>query len=100
MALQDKAAMMGLPVGVGIAVGAAVVGRFADGANVSVLGETTNLAARLQATAGAEEIALSEEAYRRTKAFLEQRGLVADQVSVELKGFDAPVTVYVVRRAR
>jgi adenylate cyclase len=100
MALQDKAAMMGLPVGVGIAVGAAVVGRFADGANVSVLGETTNLAARLQSTAGAEEIALSEEAYRRTKAFLEQRGLVADQVSVELKGFAAPVTAYVVRRAR
>jgi len=100
MALQDKAAMMGLPVGVGIAVGAAIVGRFAESANISVLGETTNLAARLQSTAGAEEIALSEEAFRRTKAFLEQRGLVADQVSVELKGFDAPVTAYVVRRAR
>ena len=100
MALQDKAALMGLPVGVGVAVGAAVVGRFADGANVSVLGETTNLAARLQSSAGAQEMALSEEAYRRTKAFLEQRGLVADQVSVELKGFDDPVTAYIVRRAR
>jgi adenylate cyclase len=100
MALQDKAAMMGLPVGVGIAVGAAIVGRFAEGANISVLGETTNLAARLQATAGAEEIALSEEAYRRTKSFLEQRSLTAEPVSVELKGFDAPVNAYVVRRAR
>jgi class 3 adenylate cyclase len=100
MALQDKAAMMGLPVGVGIAVGAAIVGRFAEGANISVLGETTNLAARLQATAGAEEIALSEEAYRRTKSFLEQRSLTADPVTVELKGFDAPVNAYVVRRAR
>ena len=100
MALQDKAALMGLPVGVGVAVGAAVVGRFADGANVSVLGETTNLAARLQSSASAQEMALSEEAYRRTKAFLEQRGLVADQVSVELKGFDDPVTAYIVRRAR
>jgi class 3 adenylate cyclase len=92
--------MMGLPVGVGIAVGAAIVGRFAEGANISVLGETTNLAARLQATAGAEEIALSEEAYRRTKSFLEQRSLTAEPVSVELKGFDAPVNAYVVRRAR
>ena len=73
---------------------------FAEGANISVLGETTNLAARLQSTAGAEEIALSEDAYRRTKSFLEQRGLTADQVEVELKGFDAPVTAYVVRRAR
>jgi predicted ATPase/class 3 adenylate cyclase len=100
MALQDKAAMMGLPVGVGIAVGAAIVGRFAEGANVSVLGETTNLAARLQATAGAEEIALSEEAYRRTKSFLEQRSLTAEPVAVELKGFDAAVNAYVVRRAR
>jgi class 3 adenylate cyclase len=100
MALQDKAAMMGLPVGVGIAVGAAIVGRFAEGANISVLGETTNLAARLQSSAGAQEIALSEEAYRRTKSFLEQHGLTADQVEVELKGFDAPVTAYVVRRAR
>jgi class 3 adenylate cyclase len=100
MALQDKAALMGLPVGVGVAVGAAVVGRFADGANISVLGETTNLAARLQAQAGANEIALSDEAYKRTKNYLEERGLVADQVKMELKGFDAPVTAYVVRRAR
>jgi class 3 adenylate cyclase len=100
MALQDKAALMGLPVGVGIAVGAAIVGRFAEGANVSVLGETTNLAARLQANAGAQEVALSEEAYRRTKGFLEKRGLAADQVGVELKGFDQPVTAYIVRRAR
>ena len=100
MALQDKAALMGLPVGVGVAVGAAVVGRFADGANISVLGETTNLAARLQAQAGANEIVLSEEAYKRTKSYLEERGLVADQVKMDLKGFDAPVTAYVVRRAR
>jgi adenylate cyclase len=100
MALQDKAALMGLPVGVGVAVGAAVVGRFAEGANISVLGETTNLAARLQAQAGANEVVLSEEAYKRTKKFLEERGLMADQTKMELKGFDAPVTAYVVRRAR
>ena len=100
MALQDKAGLMGLPVGVGVAVGAAIVGRFAEGANISVLGETTNLAARLQAQAGANEIALSDDAYRRTKAFLDERGLTAEQVSMELKGFDAPVTAYIVRRAR
>ncbi|MGZ4120591.1 MAG: AAA family ATPase [Actinomycetota bacterium] len=97
MAVQDKAAMMGLPVGVGIAVGAAIIGRFAEGANVSVIGETTNLAARLQGTAGAGEVVLSEEAYRRTKSFLESRGLTTEPVTVELKGFDAPVSAFVVR---
>jgi adenylate cyclase len=97
IALQDKAAMAGLPVGVGIAVGAAIVGRFADGANVSVLGETTNLSARLQAQAGAGEIALSDEVYRRTKDWLTAHNLTADPVKVELKGFDAPVNAFMVR---
>jgi class 3 adenylate cyclase len=97
MAFQDKAGMMGLPVGVGLAVGSAIIGRFTEGANISVLGETTNLAARLQAMAKAGEVALSDEAYRRTKDYLESRGLTVDPVSVELKGFASPVSAFLVR---
>src|SRR5262249_11475745 len=48
LALSGKAALLDLGVGIGIAVGPAIVGRAVAGANLSVLGETTNLAARLQ----------------------------------------------------
>ena len=51
LALRDKAALLDIPIGIGIAVGPAVVGRPVSGSNVSVLGSTTNLAARLQAAA-------------------------------------------------
>jgi adenylate cyclase len=47
IALSGKAALLDLGVGIGIAVGPAVVGRTIPGGNVSVLGSTTNLAARL-----------------------------------------------------
>ncbi len=56
---------MDLPVGIGIAVGPAVVTRSVGDANVSVLGEATNLAARLQTAAAGGEILLSVEAFRR-----------------------------------
>ena len=65
VALRDKAALLDLQVGVGIAVGPAIVGRLVEGGNVSVLGETTNLASRLQSEAGPGELMLSDEAYRR-----------------------------------
>ena len=97
IAIQDKAALAGLPVGAGIAVGPAIVGQLTGDANVSVLGETTNLAARLQAKAEAREVVLSEEAYRRCKDWIAERKLRAVQRDFELKGFDAPVTGYVVR---
>jgi class 3 adenylate cyclase len=69
-------------VGIGIAVGPAVVGR-----TVSVLG-TTNLAARLQTVAEAGEIVLSEEAHRRVESWVAERGLQAAPQTFELKGFD------------
>jgi class 3 adenylate cyclase len=88
LSLAGKAALLDLGVGIGIAVGPAVVGRTVSGANVSVLGSTTNLAARLQAQAGAGEILLSEEAYRRVGAWLESRSLTAGRESLDLKGFE------------
>ena len=89
-ALRDKAALLDLPVGIGIATGAAVVGRLKEGANLSVLGETTNLAARLQAAAGPGEILLSEGTRRRLGEEFE--GLRGE--SLALKGFAEPVTAY------
>jgi class 3 adenylate cyclase len=65
IALVESTARLGLEMGVGIAVGQAIVGRFADGPNMSVLGPTINLASRLQAAAQAGEILMSDEAHAR-----------------------------------
>jgi len=97
IAIIDKAALAGLPVGAGIAVGPAVVGRLADSANVSVLGEVTNLAARLQAQSPAGEVTLSEEALRRVSSWLEERQLEPERLELELKGFAIPIVAYRVR---
>jgi adenylate cyclase len=96
-AIRDKAAATGLPVGTGIAVGAAMVGALTQGANLSVVGEVTNLASRLQAQAAAGEILLSGEAHRRVEDWLASHELVPQKESLELKGFENPVTVYRLR---
>jgi len=94
LALRDKAALMDLPVGIGIAVGPAVVTRSVGDANVSVLGEATNLAARLQTAAAGGEILLSDEAFRRVAAWLSERGLAVEREELELKGFDEAQSAY------
>jgi class 3 adenylate cyclase len=72
IAIIDKVALVDLPVGAGIAVGPAVVGRLAETANVSVLGSVTNQAARLQAKAEAGESLMTDEAYRRVREWVER----------------------------
>jgi class 3 adenylate cyclase len=94
LALRDKAAIMDLPVGIGIAVGPAVVSRSVDAANVSVLGPATNLAARLQQSAAGGEILLSDEAFRRVSSWLTERGMTAEPEELELKGFDGTQPAY------
>jgi len=90
LALRDKAALVDLPLGIGIAVGPAVVTQSVRDANVSVLGQTTNLAARLQSAAGGSEIVLSDEAFRRVATWLSERGLAVESEQLELKGFGEP----------
>jgi class 3 adenylate cyclase len=97
LALRDKAALMDLPVGIGIAVGPAVVSRRPGDANLSVLGVATNLAARLQQAAGGGEILLSDEAFRRVGSWLDERGLSAEPQELELKGFDGAQPAYRLR---
>jgi adenylate cyclase len=97
LALSGKAELLDLGVGIGIAVGPAVVRRTAVAGNVSVLGTTTNLAARLQTAAQAGEIVLSEEAHRRVEQWLAERGLEAAPQALELKGFDGPQPAWRIR---
>ncbi|HEX2680678.1 MAG TPA: adenylate/guanylate cyclase domain-containing protein, partial [Candidatus Dormibacteraeota bacterium] len=94
IAIIDKASLAGLPVGAGIAVGPAVVGNLTETANVSVLGEVTNLASRLQAAAVAGEILLSQDAHRRVTEWLEEQRMEATPVDLELKGITTPVKAF------
>jgi len=94
IALRDKAVLLGLPLAVGIATGPAIVGALAPGANVSVVGEATNLASRLQGEAAAGEIVLSEEAHRRLRGWLAQQPLISTRVELTLKGFEGPVAAH------
>ncbi len=66
----------------------------AEAANLSVLGEVTNLASRLQGAAEAGEVMLAEEVYRRVREWLEAQQIRAERVGLELKGFEGPVYAY------
>ena len=69
----------------------------AAGANLSVLGEATNLAARLQGAAGPGEILLDAEAGRRTSVWLTAHRLEAPAEDLNVKGFDVPVRAHRLR---
>src|SRR5438105_8207900 len=94
IAIRDKASAAGLPVGIGIAVGSAVVGPLTADANMSAIGEVTNLASRLQSQAAAGDMLLSEEAFRRTRKWLAEHSIGAASEELVLKGFDEPVTAH------
>jgi class 3 adenylate cyclase/ABC-type transport system involved in cytochrome c biogenesis ATPase subunit len=86
-----------LTVRVGIATGlVVVVGEYSAGGfslEQSIIGETLNLAARLQATAGPGEIVISEATRRLCGGMFEyeKRG------DIVLKGFPEPLTIYRLR---
>ena len=94
LAIIDKAAMMDLPAGAGIAVGPAVVGKLTQDSPSTAIGETVNLAARLQAQAAAGEILLSEEAFRRVRDLLRETRSEAKNEYLNLKGFPGQVSAY------
>ena len=94
LALSGKAALLELGVGIGISVGAAMIGPPSADGDVLVLGTATNLAARLQTAASAGEIMLSDEAHRRVADWLKEHGLEAMPEALELKGFTGPQPVW------
>jgi class 3 adenylate cyclase len=59
-----------------------------------VVGETTNLASRLQAQAAAGEVLLSSEAHRRVNDWLRAQGMDATKDRLEVKGLAEPVTAF------
>lgn len=84
-----------LAIGVGVHAGTAFVGNVGSGgvADFTALGDTVNVAARLQATAAAGELVLSADAYRSVADIhpdLEQR-------TVPIRGRAASVEVRVLR---
>jgi class 3 adenylate cyclase len=95
--IRDKAAYAGLPLGAGIAVGPAVVGQLSEHSDLTVIGETPNLAARLQAQAAAGEILLSKEAFRRVRDWLAEQHLNVEEERLTVKGFAHPITAYRLR---
>jgi class 3 adenylate cyclase len=95
--LRDRAALMDLSLGIGIAVGPAVVARGSSAENLSISGVATNLASRLQAMAGRSEVLVSEDVHRRVQGWLGERGVAAEREELQLKGFDDHQVAYRIR---
>jgi class 3 adenylate cyclase len=87
-AMSAKAALLDLPVGIGIAVGPAIVGPLEPGGTASVRGEAANLAKRLQAVAGPGEVVLSRSAFKRLSR------LAAQPEALPLQGTEESEVVY------
>ena len=88
-----------IPVGVGVHIGMAYIGSVtsAEGmADIAVLGDTVNVAARLASQAAAGEVVFSEEL--RLAASLPAQGLTPCRL--ELKGRSEPVDAWVLRLQR
>ena len=83
-----------LKVGTGIATGEAFVGNVGEGAvaDFTVLGDTVNVAARLQGAAASGEILVTEETY----AHVETEFPNAPSRELELKGKSEPVRARVI----
>jgi len=89
--VKDLAQGGGLKVGAGIATGEAFVGNVGEGVvtDYTVLGDTVNVAARLQGAAAAGQILVTEETYLQVAAkFPDVPGR-----EIELKGKSEPVRV-------
>ncbi len=83
-----------LPVGVGIHIGVASVGNVGQGKtkNFTAVGDVVNTAARLQSSALAGQIVVSDEIYARAVDHRPQ----AEAVSLSLKGKSEPVRAHVI----
>jgi class 3 adenylate cyclase/tetratricopeptide (TPR) repeat protein len=103
-ALRDYGAQLeaehgsSLPMRIGINTGTVVVGRIGDDLRMeyTAVGDTVNLAARLQQVAPPGGVAVTEATHKLVSGFFETRDLGALQV----KGHTAPVHAFEVVRAR
>jgi class 3 adenylate cyclase len=92
----EQARGIRLAVRLGIHTGQVVVGEIGEGERHErlALGETPNLAARLQGLAALDTVAISAATLRRVQGYVKYQGLSVHT----LKGIAAPVTVYRILR--
>lgn len=90
--VMDPTAQLGLRVGAGISTGEAFVGNVGgtDVTDYTVLGDTVNVAARLQGEAAAGEVLISDETYVSMRTVFPNAG----RRSLLLKGKSEPVTAW------
>ena len=88
----------GLQMRIGLNTGIVVVGKIGDDLRMdyTAVGDTTNLAARLQQMARPGGVFISEATYKLVSSFFE----TIDLGEVQVKGHTAPVRVFEVIRAR
>ena len=95
VAVQDKSQQLGdIEVGIGVHAGTAYIGRVgeAEAQEFTALGDTVNVAARLQAEAKGGEIVLSEDLYTSAPDMLPD----AEERILQLRGREQPIHVRVV----
>ena len=94
---HDTGAGPWLPVGAGINTGPAYVGAVGEGPDteLTAMGDTVNIAARLASAAGAGEILVTEDTF----ANADLRSLAVERRTLTLKGKSEPVDVRVLSRS-
>jgi adenylate cyclase len=85
----------GLPVGGGVATGEAFVGNVGEGEvrDFTVISDTVNTAARLQASASSSEVLITAETFRAAAPIVRS----SEVRMLELKGKAAPLPAHVLR---
>ena len=85
----------GLPVGGGVATGEVFMGNVGEGEvrDFTVIGDTVNTAARLQALAGPGELMVTDETYRAVSANFSS----SEERTLKLKGKEAPLLIHLLR---
>jgi len=92
IAVKQLSSRMSQPLQVRVAAhtGLAVVGKLGDESNVTVVGETPNVAARLQGVAEPGTVVISDSTYRLVEGFF----VCASLGSHRLKGVQDPIHLY------
>ena len=87
----------GLPVGGGVATGEVFMGNVGEGEvrDFTVIGDTVNTAARLQALAGPGELLVTDDTYREVSG----RFSSSEERTLELKGKEAPLLAHLLTTA-
>jgi predicted ATPase/class 3 adenylate cyclase len=93
--LEEREGVAGFAVRVGVNTGLVVTGGQTE-AEDTIMGDSVNLAARLESAAPAGTVLISRDTYQHVRGLFE----VEDGGTIEAKGFPHPVVVYrVTRRA-